>query len=207
MRMTHTGSDSIRCFRCEIIPTGGDGVFSGPSRVVSSTELIGATAHTDADIVFIGRPRWRLNAIRGIEATPRTRGEESDRLLRSCAGRRLGLVPEAIALAGTHQQVDLATLHLLLEQTESGLLPQVERLIDAFKRLADLGPEASVKIVQRLELIPQRIVLPWRLGEAPQFLQHPAALHLTAAARLLQRFDARKKFWELLVAQLQRLLR
>src|SRR5262249_19942002 len=181
MRMTHTGSDSMRCFRCETIPTGGDGVFSGPSRVVSSTELIGATAHTDADIVYIGRRSWRLNAIRGIEATPRTPDANVNRLLRGCAGRRLGLVPEAIALAGTAQEVDLSTLHLLLEQAESGLLAEVERLIDAVKRLADLGPEAGVEITQGLELIPQRIVLPWRLREAPQLLQHPATLHLTAA--------------------------
>src|SRR5262249_36573002 len=67
---------------------------------------------------------------------------ESGRSLRSSAGRRLGLIP-AVGLSSAHQQIDLAPFHLLLEQTKSGLLPQVERLIDPIERLPDLAPHAD----------------------------------------------------------------
>src|SRR6185437_2864870 len=59
-------------------------------------------------------------------------------------------------LPGPHQQIELAPLHLVLEQPEARLLANVEYLVDTVNRFSQLGCRPFILGFQRSESIANR---------------------------------------------------
>jgi len=101
-----------------------------------------------------------------------------------------------------------ALLHLRLEDAEAGLLPHVEHLIDGVVGLADVGVRLLLEIAQLFHpLLHLRLVRLLRQCQPAQILQDPVAILLRLAAHVLERLELNQELRELIVADLQRVLR
>src|SRR2546426_11487324 len=113
----------------------------------------------------------------------------------------------AIGLTSSHQQLDLSTLHLLLEEPEFGLLAEVECRINSFVCLLNLIAATLIENLQRVEPISDLIVVAAVVRQPAQLLQQPVALLLRAPADILQRLELHQKLRVFVVGQLQLILR
>src|SRR2546426_10753059 len=76
----------------------------------------------------------------------------------------------AIGLTSSHQQLDLSTLHLVLEEPKFRLLAEVECRINSFVRLLNLIAGTQIENLQPLQPISDLIVVAAVVRQAAQLL-------------------------------------
>src|SRR6266851_778026 len=114
----------------------------------------------------------------------------------------------AVGLARARDELQHPLLHLLLEDAEPRLLADVEDLVDRLVRLADFGLRPILEILQRLHLFLHRRLVGLRIvGQPSQLLQPAVALLQRAAPDVLEGLEARQESRELLLGDLQLVLR
>src|SRR5581483_7043481 len=122
--------------------------------------------------------------------------------------RRTALLWLTIGLSGARHQLELPALHVLFEHAELRLLVDAQHLVDRVLRLLHLVGDADVELRERLHLLAHlRFVGLRRVDELTQLLDQPHAVAERAAPHVEQRLEPRQELRELLVGELQLLLR
>src|SRR5581483_6188197 len=121
---------------------------------------------------------------------------------------RTALLWLTIGLSGARHQLELPALHVLFEHAELRLLVDAQHLVDRVLRLLHLVGDADVELRERLHLLAHlRFVGLRRVDELTQLLDQPHAVAERAAPHVEQRLEPRQELRELLVGDLQLLLR
>jgi hypothetical protein len=168
---------------------------------------------------------WKLAAIEDPGQVLRTDERRSRQLLplgpnrvgmgfSQQLGLRLCELPVRPILPHLHQELKLAQLDLLFEETEAGLLPHIERLVDGLAGLQKISGRTGFDFLQRPQTIANVVVLGSlsaalrraRIGHPVQFLKQPEPLHFVSPARLLKRPEFRQELCELRVVEPEKFL-
>src|SRR5262249_5546995 len=118
------------------------------------------------------------------------------------------LLFRTIRLPRSRHELELTALHELLEHAELGLLANVQDLIDRVVRLFQIRLRACVDLVDALELLADGTLVELRrIDQTTKLHDPPRALIERLPTDVLERFEAREELRELIVADLQLILR